>query len=100
MKVYNGTNTTFLLVAEDGAQMKVPFKGFAEVADKFQGDITFRMAMKSGAFTVFDTAKQGDVAERKSHEMNTRRKSEKTDGASEPSDPAGTSAENDKGDTK
>ncbi len=70
VKVYNNSNTTFLLTADDGTQMKVPFKAFSEIEDKFKSDITYRMAMASGAFTVFETAKQGDAAEKNAHKKN------------------------------
>ena len=70
VKVFNNSNTTFLLTADDGTQMKVPFKAFAEIEDKFKGDITYRMAMASGALSVFETTKQGDAAERNAHKRN------------------------------
>lgn len=70
VKVFNNSNTTFLLTADDGTQMKVPFKAFAEIEDKFKGDITYRMAMASGALSAFETTKQGDAAEKNAHKKN------------------------------
>lgn len=70
VKVFNNSNTTFLLTADDGTQMKVPFKDFAEIEDKFKGDITYRMAMASGALSAFETTKQGDAAEKNAHKKN------------------------------
>lgn len=73
VKVFNNSNTTFLLTADDGTQMKVPFKAFAEIADKFRGDITYRMAMASGALSAFETTKQGDAAEKNAHKRNSNK---------------------------
>lgn len=82
VKVYNGSNTTFLLIAEDGERKKIPFKAFAEIEDKFQGDMTYRMAIASGALSVFETAKQGDAAEKTASKKNSGKPArEKSDGA-------------------
>lgn len=71
VKVFNNSNTTFLLIADDGTQKKVPYKAFSEIEDKFKGDITYRMAMASGALTAFETTKQGDAAEKNAHKKNS-----------------------------
>lgn len=84
VKVYNGSNTTFLLIAEDGERKKVPFKAFAEIEDKFQGDMTYRMAIASGALSMFETTKQGDTAEKTANKKNSSKSSkEKSEGAKE-----------------
>lgn len=68
VKIFNNAMTTFMLCADDGAKKMVPPKGFAEIDDKFTGDITYRRAIEKGVFTPFTTAKQGDAAERKANE--------------------------------
>lgn len=83
VKVYNGSNTTFLLIAEDGERKKVPFKAFAEIEDKFQGDMTYRMAIASGALSMFETTKQGDTAEKTANKNSSKSSKEKSDGAKE-----------------
>lgn len=95
VKVFNNSNTTFLLTADDGSQKRVPCKTFSDIEDKFKGDITFRMAMAANAFTVFDTAKQGDAAEKKAHSKGNG-KNQSTGGESKES--SNTSVEGGKGD--
>lgn len=70
IRLFNNSDSTFLLTADDGTQKFIPFKAFSEVDDKYTNDITYRMAMAAGAFTVFDTAKQGDAVEKKAHGKN------------------------------
>ena len=57
-----------MLTAEDGSTMIVPHDGFAEIPEKFLGDITFRMAVKAGEMEVFEHAKQGEEIEKNAHE--------------------------------
>lgn len=66
-KVYAGPRSTFLLTAPDGSTMLVHPNTFAEIPDKFTGDITFRSAVASGDLKPFKTVKQGDEAERKAN---------------------------------
>lgn len=67
-RIYNGARSTFLLTASDGTKMIVPHSSFVDIPEKFHGDITYKSAIASGDFTLFNTAKQGDAIERKAHE--------------------------------
>ena len=67
IRVYN-KHRTYMLTAEDGSTMIVPHDGFAEIPEKFIGDITFRMAVRAGEMEVFETAKQADKIEKKAQE--------------------------------
>lgn len=64
IKVYNKAARTFLLTALDGATMLVHPIGFAEIPEKFTGDITYRRAVQAGDLQEFETTKQGDAIER------------------------------------
>ncbi len=55
---------TFQLEAPDGDKMKLLPLGFSEVPEKFTGDITFVVGVKSGDIQVFETTKQGDQIEK------------------------------------
>lgn len=96
VKVFNNSDTTFLLTADDGTQKRVPFKSFSDIEDKFKGDITFRMAMAANAFTVFDTAKQGDAAEKKAHSKG-KDKNQSTGGEGKEASNASTDGDKDDG---
>lgn len=63
IKVYNKAARTFLLNAVDGETMLVRPVGFAEIPEKFTGDITYRRAVQAGDLELFETGKQGDAIE-------------------------------------
>ena len=83
VKIYNNAKRTYLLTAKDGDTKIVPPMGFSEIEDKFTGDITYRAAMRAGDFTAFETAKQGDAAERSAQEGKKGAKAAKTDKTAE-----------------
>lgn len=91
VKVYNKAPRTFLLNAVDGKTMLVRPNGFAEIPEKFTGDITYKAAVKAGDLQVFETTKQGDEIERAANEAAnaTKNDSEDTSTPEMPSEPSG-----------
>lgn len=68
-RFFNRSRRTYLLRNEDRtATMTVPPLTFADIPASFHGDITFRIALKSGALEKILSAKQGAAAENKAHE--------------------------------
>lgn len=90
VKVYNKAPRTFLLNAVDGKTMLVRPNGFAEIPEKFTGDITYKAAVKAGDLQVFETTKQGDEIERAANEAEnaTKNDSEDTSAPETPSEPS------------
>lgn len=90
VKVYNKAPRTFLLNAVDGKTMLVRPNGFAEIPEKFTGDITYKAAVKAGDLQVFETTKQGDEIERAANEAAnaTKNDSEGTSAPETPSEPS------------
>lgn len=64
IKVYN-KNRTFRLEALDGSFVIVKANSFAEIEDKFTGDITYKTAIACGDMEVYNTSKQADAVEAK-----------------------------------
>lgn len=58
----NSPGCTFLLVDPDNPKekMKIPPKATANVPDNFAGDVTFRMAVKSGELVIWQEVKEVD----------------------------------------
>ena len=67
VRVFNH-NRTYRLETQDAGRteyfMLRPLS-FADVPEKFTGDITFRLAVKAGEIEVFETTKQGEAIEAK-----------------------------------
>lgn len=68
VKVYNKAPRTFLLNAVDGNTLLVRPNSFAEIPEKFTGDITYKAAVKAGDLQLFESTKQGDEIERAANE--------------------------------
>lgn len=92
VKVYNKAPRTFLLYAVDNTSMLVRPNSFAEIPEKFTGDITYKTAVKAGDLQLFETAKQGDEIERAANEAAnaTKNDSEDTSAPETPSEPSST----------
>ena len=70
VKVYNNKRT-YRLECNDGTKTEVFIlrpMSFADVPERFTGDITFRLAVKAGEIQVFETKKQGETIEAKAAE--------------------------------
>ena len=67
VRIFNKAHRTFLLEAGDGTSRLVPPLAFAEIEEKFTGDITYKKAVAAGELEPFNTTKQGDKLEEKAH---------------------------------
>lgn len=67
-KVFNASHFCFRLEAYDGEKLKIPAGAFANVPDKFCGDITYRRAVKANELQVFETVKQADNLQKTAEE--------------------------------
>ena len=60
--VFNN-KATFMLVAEDGEKLFVRPMAFADIPEKFTGDITFKRAVEAGVIQVYENNKQAEKIE-------------------------------------